>query len=93
MKHGERGLIKIFLIIVIGVILLAAFNIDVRAFFHNPVVEKVTTVIWQVVHTVWTVIGPYLHKVWDLMLQYIWTPVTNRLNLTTEVATSTGVSL
>jgi len=93
MQNKNRGLIKIFLIIVIGVILLAAFNIDVQGFFHKPAVEKVTTMLWQIFHTVWTAINPYLHKAWGLMLQYIWTPVTNRLNLTTEVATSTSVSL
>jgi len=93
MAQGNSGLIKIFLIIAVGTILLATFHVDVRSFFNNPTVVKVSTLLWQAGHSVWVTVNPYLHKVWEIMLQYIWTPVTNRLNLINEAATSTSVSL
>lgn len=92
MVQTRGGLIKIFLIIIIGVVLLAAFHVDVRAFFNNPTVAKISTSIWQVGHSLWVLVSPYLHKAWELMLQYIWTPVTDRLDFIHE-ATSTSVSL
>ncbi len=93
MQQQKRGLIKIFLIIVIGVIVLAGFGIDVQGFFEKPLVAKAISALWQVGNTVWDFTQPLLHKIWELMLQYLWTPVTDRLNLGNEVATSTSVSL
>ena len=93
MHQQKRGLIKIFLIIILGVIILAGLGIDVQGFFEKPLVAKAISTLWQAGNTVWDLIQPVLHKIWELMLQYLWTPVTNRLNLGNEAATSTSVSL
>lgn len=93
MQHKDRGLIKIFLLIIVGVIVLAGLGVDVQAFFEKPLVSKTISTLWHAGYTVWDFVEPTLHKCWDLMLQYIWTPVTDRLNLGNEAATSTSVSL
>lgn len=89
----SRGLIKLFLIIFIGVALLAYFNIDVQAFFEKPAVANVISTVWGFLTAVWDFVNPYLHMAWDFMIEYIWTPVTDRLNLGNKAATSTSVSL
>ena len=93
MQQKKGGLIKIFLIILIGISILSAFHIDVQGFFNKPAVAKIVSTLWELGNTAWTFISPYLHNIWELVLQYMWTPVTSRLNLANEVATSTSVSL
>lgn len=90
--YEQFGVIKFFLLMIGGLLLLSFFNIDVRAFIELPVVQKIISLIWTFGHDLWTLTKPGFHIAFEFMLEYVWTPVSSLLDLDSGTATSTRVS-
>lgn len=61
---NKRGFTQTIILIVVIVATLAYFNVDVKSFFENPGIQKVTALL----------VGAWVNYVWPLF-QYLWSGV------------------
>lgn len=77
---GQRGLIKMILIIVIALLVISYFGINLRALVNSPTTQDNVTYVASSTVNIW---NGYLKvpvtAAWDLFVQYIWTPAIENL--------------
>ncbi|MDD5032619.1 MAG: hypothetical protein PHC85_00660 [Candidatus Pacebacteria bacterium] len=71
--NPDAGFIKLLIIIIIAVLILSAFNIDLRGFLTSDEVKGNFSFLWQSVKDIWNgyLINP-ANFVWSIFYNYIW---------------------
>ncbi|MFA6432381.1 MAG: hypothetical protein WCV82_00985 [Candidatus Paceibacterota bacterium] len=82
---GDRGLIKIILIIIIGLLVLSYFGINLRQLVNTPTNKDNVSYVASTTITVW---DSYLKVpasyAWRIFIDLIWTPAIDNLEAMKE---------
>ncbi len=70
---GNKGFVRLIILIIIGLILLGYFRINVRDILASPIVKENLAYAWDLAKELW---NNWLHVpvmwVWDHILKFLW---------------------
>jgi len=81
MIQNNRGLVKLILVILIGVVALSYFGFNLRAIVEAPQTQENLSYVWGLVTTVWNnyLAKPALYLWREVFVDLIWERVISRL--------------